>query len=105
MNKICIKIKLNPKRKQVWNMIWMVLGKNSKNAKKYLIDNNLKTKQRIQLGEKISENSFSKYQNKTFQIIKQNKEKRKVIFKSENKDNYNDPFNKTELEVPYVGYG
>lgn len=87
-------------------MIWIVLGKNSKNANKYLIYNNIKkkTKKRIQLGEQFSENSSSKDQNKTFQIIKQNKEKRKIIFKSEYKENYNDPFNKTELEARYVDY-
>lgn len=87
-------------------MIWMVLGENSKIANKYLIYNNIKkSKKRIQLGEKFSENSSSKDQNKTFQIIKQNKEKRKIIFKSEYKENYNDPFNKTELEACYVDYG
>ena len=92
------KITSNTKPKKVWQRIWKITGQNNNT----LTHNNLKITDEKDianhLAETFSQNSSTKKQSKSFQIIKTKAEKVKIKFQSKNTESYNQPFSVAELK-------
>ena len=78
------KLKSSSKSKKVWDMIRKISGKNTSSPIKHLSKNN-------------SKNSSSTNYSKPFQNIEKNAVKTKLNFKSNNLEDYNQPFSLSEL--------
>lgn len=88
--------------KKVWEMIRKITGKSKSPSYTHLNTDGEKkssTKKDIAdtLGETFMKNSSSRNYSKSFQNLKKDEEKRKLNFKSLNKEVYNNPFNLSEL--------
>ena len=83
-------------------MIQKITGQNNNTPTKHLTHNNLKITDEKDianhLAETFSQNSSTKYQSKSFQIIKTKAEKVKIKFQSKNTETYNQPFSIAELK-------
>ena len=83
-------------------MIWKITGKNNNTPTKHLTYNNLKITDKKDianhLAENFSQNSSTKNQSKSFQIIETKAEKVEIKFQSKNTKSYNQPFSIAELK-------
>ena len=83
-------------------MIWKITGKNNNTPTKHLTHNHLKITDEKDivnhLVKHFSQNSSTKNQSKSFQIIKTKAEKVKIKFQSKNTKSYNQPFSIAELK-------
>ena len=95
------KLKSSSKSKKVWDMIRKISGKNTSSPIKHLSKNHIKATNKKDIADLLaktfSKNSSSKNYSKTFQNIKKNAEKTKHNFKSNNLEDYNQPFSLSEL--------
>ena len=95
------KLKSSSKSKKVWDMIRKISGKNTSSPIKHLSKNHIKATNKKDIADLLaktfSKNSSSKNYSKTFQNIKKNAEKTKLNFKSNNLEDYNQPFSLSEL--------
>ena len=95
------KLKSSSKSKKVWDMIRKISGKNTSSPIKHLSKNHIKATNKKDIADLLaktfSKNSSSKNYSKTFQNIKRNAEKTKLNFKSNNLEDYNQPFSLSEL--------
>ena len=87
--------------KNVWSAIRKISGKVSNNTVNHLKTNNsvITNKKDISdtLAKGFAQNSSSENYSKEFQNVKQREEKQKINFKSNNSENYNQPFSLREL--------
>ena len=83
-------------------MIRKITGQNNNTLTKHLTHNNRKITDEKNianhLAETFSQNSSTKNQSKSFQIIKTKAEKVKIKFQSKNTETYNQPFSIAELQ-------
>ena len=95
------KLKSSSKSKKVWDMIRKISGKNTSSPIKHLSKNHIKATNKKDIADLLantfSKNSSSTNYSKPFQNIKKNAEKTKLNFKSNNLENYNQPFSLSEL--------
>ena len=95
------KLKSSSKSKKVWDMIRKISGKNSSGPIKHLSKNHVKATNKKDIADLLaktfSNNSSSTHYSKQFQHIKENAEKTKLNFKSNNLEDYNRPFSLSEL--------
>ena len=95
------KLKSSSKSKKVWDMIRKISGKNTSSPIKHLSKDHIKATNKKDIADLLaktfSKNSSSKNYSKTFQNIKKNAEKTKLNFKSNNLEDYNQPFSLSEL--------
>ena len=94
------KLKSSSKSKKVWDMIRKISDKNTSSPIKHLSKNHIKAtnkKDIADLAKTFSKNSSSANYSKPFQNIKKNAEKTKLNFKSNNLEDYNQPFSLSEL--------
>ena len=95
------KLKSSSKSKKVWDMIRKISGKNTSSPIKHLSKNHIKATNKKDIADLLA-NTFSKNSSSTnysrpFQNIKKNAEKTKLNFKSNNLEDYNQPFSLSEL--------
>ena len=95
------KLKSSSKSKKVWDMIRKISGKNTSSPIKHLSKNHIKATNKKDIADLLaktfSKNSSSTNYSKPFQNIKKNAEKSKLNFKSNNLEDYNQPFSLSEL--------
>ena len=95
------KLKSSSKSKKVWDMIRKISGKNTSSPIKHLSKNHIKATNKKDIADLLantfSKNSSSTNYSKPFQNIKKNAEKTKLNFKSNNLEDYNQPFSLSEL--------
>ena len=95
------KLKSSSKSKKVWDMIRKISGKNSSSPIKHLSKNHIRATNKKDIADLLaktfSKNSSSTNYSKPFQNIKKNAEKTKLNFKSNNLEDYNQPFSLSEL--------
>ena len=96
------KLKSSSKSKKVWDMIRKISGgKNTSSPIKHLSKNHMKATNKKDIADLLantfSKNSSSTNYSKPFQNIKKNAEKTKLNFKSNNLEDYNQPFSLSEL--------
>ena len=95
------KLKSSSKSKEVWDMIRKISGKNTSSPIKHLSKSHIKATNKKDtadlLAKTFSKNSSSTNYSKPFQNIKKNAEKSKLNFKSNNLEDYNQPFSLSEL--------
>ena len=95
------KLKSSSKSKKVWDMIRKISGKNTSGPIKHLSKNHIKATNKKDIADLLantfSKNSSSTNYSKPFQNIKKNAEKTKLNFKSNNLEDYNQPFSLSEL--------
>ena len=95
------KLKSSSKSKKVWDMIRKISGKNTSGPIKHLSKNYIKATNKKDIADLLantfSKNSSSTNYSKPFQNIKKNAEKTKLNFKSNNLEDYNQPFSLSEL--------
>ena len=95
------KLKSSSKSKKVWDMIRKISGKNASSPIKHLSKNHIKATNKKDIADLLAKtfsknSSFTNY-SKQFQNIKKNAEKSKLNFKSNNLEDYNQPFSLTKL--------
>ena len=85
-------------------MIRKITGQNNNTPTKHFTHNNLKITDEKDIANYLAEtflqNSSTKDQSKSFQIIKTKAEKVKITFQSNNSESYNQPFSVAELKNP-----
>ena len=95
------KLKSSSKSKKVWDMIRKISGKNTSSPIKHLSKNHIKATNKKDIADLLaktfSKNSSSTNYSKPFQNIKKNAEKTRLNFKSNNLEDYNQPFSLSEL--------
>ena len=95
------KLKSSSGSKKVWDMIRKISGKNTSSPIKHLSKNHIKATNKKDIADLLaktfSKNSSSTNYSKQFQNIKKNAEKTKLNFKSNNLEDYNQPFSLSEL--------
>ena len=95
------KLKSSSKSKKVSDMIRKISGKNTSSPIKHLSKNHVKATNKKDIADLLantfSKNSSSTNYSKPFQNIKKNAEKTKLNFKSNNLEDYNQPFSLSEL--------
>ena len=95
------KLKSSSGSKKVWDMIRKISGKNTSSPIKHLSKNHIKATSKKDIADLLaktfSKNSSSTNYSKQFQNIKKNAEKTKLNFKSNNLEDYNQPFSLSEL--------
>ena len=95
------KLKSSSRSKKVWDMIRKISGKNISSPIKHLSKNHIKATNKKDIADLLaktfSKNSSSTNYSKPFQNIKKNAEKTKHNFKSNNLEDYNQPFSLSEL--------
>ena len=95
------KLKSSSKSKKVWDMIRKISGKNTSSPIKHLSKNHIEATNKKDIADLLantfSKNSSSTNYSKPFQNIKKNAEKTKLNFKSNNLEDYNQPFSLSEL--------
>ena len=89
--------------KNVWNMVRKITGKNKSSTIKHLKKSNLDTATEPKdiancLADTFAKNSSSDNYSQTFRKFKDQKEKSKLNFKSNNDEHYNQPFTLSELQ-------
>ena len=86
-------------------MIWKITSKNNNTPTKHFTHNNLKITDEKDIANHLAENflqnSSTKNQSKSFQIIKTKAEKVKIKFQSKNTESYNQPFSIAELKESF----
>ena len=96
------KINFSTSPKAVWRMVRGITGKTKAAPVKHLSSNSIEVTEEKdiveKLAEKFSENSSSKNYNSQFQRVKENAEKNKLKFDSDNSEEYNIPFSLVELK-------
>ena len=89
------------KSKKVWDMIRTISGKNTSSPIKHLSKNHIKATNKKDIADLLaktfSKNSSSTNYSKPFQNVKKNAEKSKLNFKSNNLEDYNQPFSLSKL--------
>ena len=89
------------KSKKVWDMIRKISGKNKSSPINHLSKNHVKATNKKDIADLLaktfSTNSSSNNYNEQFQNIKKKAEKIKLNFKSNNLEDYNQPFSLSEL--------
>ena len=89
------------KSKKVWDMIRKISGKNKSSPINHLSKNHVKATNKKDIADLLaktfSTNSSSNNYNEQFQNIKKKAEKTKLNFKSNNLEDYNQPFSLSEL--------
>ena len=89
------------KSKKVWDMIRKISGKNKSSPINHLSKNHVKATNKKDIADLLaktfSTNSSSDNYNEQFQNIKKKAEKTKLNFKSNNLEDYNQPFSLSEL--------
>ena len=82
-------------------MIWKISGKNTKSHQTLIKKKHIKARNKKDiadiLAKTFSKNSSSNNYSEPFQNIKKNAEKTKLNFKSNNVEDYNQPFSLSEL--------
>ena len=96
------KININTKTKKVWNMMRKIEGKCSSTPIPHIsMDNKISTNQKDisnSLADNFSKISSSDKQTEKFKKIREREEKKKIQFKSQNTENYNQHLTMTELK-------
>lgn len=95
-------INTSTKAKTIWKMIRKISGKHNPDPNKHLFTKNNKITEIKDiadiLAKTFAENSSSKNYNQQFQILKENQEKYKINFDSNNQEPYNELFTLNELK-------